>query len=207
MNKHNPFELILKQGLIVLLSLLAFGCGKSQIISDHSGGPIIKVNNEAKSYIVPFKLGSYWIFEDDSTKQTDSVHVTFYDDGGQAEGDGEAINTDITSATTGTLALSVFAYQDTSDCGMLIVYDNPPGSIQISKSSAGYSPLVNSYPLPGVSILNSFSTYSAVYKNVLYTTDNSIGNTFYFAKGIGLIGRDMKIGHHMAHYRLLRYKL
>jgi hypothetical protein len=207
MNKPILLELFLKPGLIVMFSLLVYGCSKPHIIEDHSYGPLIKVNNEAKSYITPFKVGSYWIFEDESTKQTDSVYVANYYDGGQAEGSGEAIQTYITSNITGTLVLSVFADQDTSDSEILIVYDNPEGSIQITVSNTLYSPFDHSIPLPSVSLLDSFSTFSSVYKNVLYTKDNGTGNTFYFVKGIGLIGRDMKIGNHLAQYRLLRYKL
>ncbi len=206
MNTYHLSRWLVKLVFFTMLIFLAFGCIRP-IIADRSYGPRVKVNNQAKSYIIPFRIGSYWIFEDAISKKTDSVYVTYYNDGGQAEGSGEEINTGLVSTNNGSLSLSLFASQDTSDGGILIIYDQPEGSIQITISATGYSGFDHSFPRPSVSVLDSFSTYSGTYKNVLYANDNSPGNTFYFAKGVGLIGRDITNGKYFAHYRLVRYKL
>ena len=210
MNTCHLSRWLVKLSFFITMIFLIYGCIKpiiNPIIEDRSYGPMVKVNNQAKSYVLPFKIGSYWIFEDAISKKIDSVYVTYYYDGTQAEGPGEDINTSLISTNTGSLGLSLFASQDTSDGGILIIYDQPEGSIQITISATGYSGFDHSFPRPSVSVLDSFSTNSGTYRNVLYANDNAPGNTFYFAKGVGLIGRDIINGNNLAHYRLVRYKL
>src|SRR6185503_17318678 len=107
MNTYHLSRWILKLAFFTMLIFIVYGCIRP-IIQDRSYGPLVKVNNQARSYVIPFRIGSYWIFEDVISKKTDSVYVTYYNDGGQAEGSGEEINTSLISTNNGSLELSLF---------------------------------------------------------------------------------------------------
>jgi hypothetical protein len=193
--------------VMFILFLCIFACTKPGPV-----GPMYPVNQEAKSIFQPFNNGSWWIFRNDSTKETDSAVATGITDGPSSmppvkNRRMEWIFWGIKWTKNAGLSCQLVAASDPEQCDFLITYGTNK-SIQVSRKSSGYEGYEHSEPRPTVKILKTFTIDTATYTNVLYTKDNNPGGeAYYFAKGIGLIGRDIMSGNYTTRLRVIRYKI